>query len=168
MLKTIKIIIGGVAIGYSGFSFFNITNVTPFFITYPVIAVFVIGIVQILKGVLNREESNTPKLIDIGIGIFAFIFGFFAMVYLTDPVRSIWFLFLFVIIQGFGFVVTGITKKGKATAIRISKIVIGIIVITLTGVLLKYPDQSLIVLNGMLAVNLLLIGIELVTGKKKS
>ena len=165
LLKTIKIIIGGIAIIFSGYSLFNITNKIPFFFTHPVIAVFVNGIVHILKGILNKEESNTTKLIDIGIGIIAIIVGFFVMVYLTDASYTpIWFIFLFVIIQGSGFVVTGITRRGKAKAIRISKIVIGIIVVTLTGFLLKYPELSLTILSGMLSVNLLLIGIELITG----
>ena len=165
LLKTIKIIIGGIAIVFSGYRLFNITNAIPFSLTHPGIAVFVNGIVHILKGILNKEESNTTKLIDIGIGIIAIIVGLFVMVYLTDASsRSNWFIFLFVIIQGSGFVVTGITRRGKAKAIRISKIVIGIIVVTLTGFLLKYPELSLTILSGMLSVNLLLIGIELITG----
>jgi uncharacterized membrane protein HdeD (DUF308 family) len=164
--KNIRISIGVIAIAYAGFSLLNLANQTPFFITYPVLAVFVIGFVQILKGFLSREKSNGTKLIEIGIGIFAIITGFFAAIYLNDPPRSILFLFLFVIVQGSGFVVTGITKKSKTTPIRISKLVIGIIVIALTGVLLEYHSLSLMILNGMLSINLLLIGIELVAGKK--
>jgi len=166
LLKTIKIIIGGIAIGYSCYSLFNITNANlPFFLTYPVIAVFLNGIVHILFGILNKKESKASKLIDIGIGIIAIIIGFFVMIYLTDPSsRPIWFIFIFVIIQGSGFIVTGIIRRGKAKAFRISKIVIGTIVVTLTGFLLKYPDMSLIILNGMISVNLFLNGIEFIAG----
>jgi len=166
LLKTIKIIIGGVAIGYSCFCLFNITNANlPFFLAYPVIALFLNGIVHILFGFFNKEESKASKLIDIGIGIIAIIIGFFVMMYLNDPSsRPIWFIFIFVIIQGSGFVVTGINRRGKAKAFRISKIVIGTIVVTLAVFLLKYPDMSLIILNGMVYVNLFLNGIEFIIG----
>jgi len=165
LLKTIKIIIGGIAIVFSGYSLFNITNKIPFFFTHPVIAVFVNGIVHILKGILNKEESNTTKLIDIGIGIIAIIVGFFVMVYRTDASSTpIWFIFLFVIIQGSGFVLTGITQRGKAEAIRISKIVIGVTLIAVTGLLFEYNDLSKTMISILLSINLLIIGIEIITG----
>jgi len=165
LVRIIKFIIGGIAIGFSGYRLFNITNTVPASLTHPGIAVLVIGIVDIVKGILNKSDSKMTRTIEIGIGIIAIIVGLFVIVYLNDvSSRTTWFIFLFVIIQGTGFVLTGITQRGKAKAIRISKIVIGIIFVTLTGFLLKYPDQSLIILSGMLSVNLLLIGIELITG----
>jgi uncharacterized membrane protein HdeD (DUF308 family) len=165
LLKNIKIIIGGIAIVFSGYRLFNITNVIPFSLTHPGIAVLVIGIVDIVKGILSKSDSKMTRTIEICIGIIAIIVGLFVMVYLTDvSSRTTWFIFIFVIIQGTGFILTGITQRGKAKAIRISKIVIGIIFVILTGFLLKYPDLALIILSGMLSVNLLLIGIELITG----
>jgi uncharacterized membrane protein HdeD (DUF308 family) len=164
-LKTIKIILGGIVLVFSGYRFFNITNPSPFFVTYPGIAVLVIGIVDILKGILNKKESKTAKSIEIGIGIIAIVVGLFVVVYLTDvSSRSTWLIFLFIIIQGIGFIGTGITQKSKSKAIRISKIMIGIIFVTFTGLLLKYPDLSLIMISGLLSFNLLLIGIEVVVG----
>jgi|CXWL01.1.fsa_nt_gi uncharacterized membrane protein HdeD (DUF308 family) len=165
MMKIIKLVIGGIVIVFSGYRFFNMTNPSPFFITYPGIAVLVIGIVDILKGILNKKESKTAKSIEIGIGIIAIVVGLFVVVYLTDvSSRSTWLIFLFIIIQGIGFVGTGITQKSKSKAIRISKIMIGIIFVTFTGLLLKYPDLSLIMISGLLSFNLLLIGIEVVVG----
>ena len=165
MMKIIKFVIGGIVIVFSGYRFFNITNPSPFFVTYPGIAVLVIGIVDILKGILNKKESKTAKSIEIGIGIIAIVVGLFVVVYLTDvSSRSTWLIFLFIIIQGIGFIVTGITQKSKSKAIRISKIMIGIIFVTFTGLLLKYPDLSLIMISGLLSFNLLLIGIEVVVG----
>lgn len=165
MMKIIKFVIGGIVIVFSGYRFFNITNPSPFFVTYPGIAVLVIGIVDILKGILNKKESKTAKSIEIGIGIIAIVVGLFVVVYLTDvSSRSTWLIFLFIIIQGIGFIGTGITQKSKSKAIRISKIMIGIIFVTFTGLLLKYPDLSLIMISGLLSFNLLLIGIEVVVG----
>lgn len=169
-LKIIKIIIGGSLLVFSSYRFFNITNPSPFFAMYPGIAVLAIGIVNILKGVLNKEESKTIKSIDIGIGVIGISVGLFVKFYLIDASsNSIPLIFLFVIVQGAGFVGAGITQRNIAKTIRIPKIIIGVSVVPMIGLSLVYPDWSLILISGLLSMKMLLTGIEIITsatGKK--
>ena len=165
LVRIIKFAIGGFAIVFSAYRLFNITTVIPFPLTHPGIAVLVIGIVDIVRGVLGKSDSKITRTIWIGIGIIAIIVGLFVMVGPTDlSSRTTWFLFLFVIIHGAGFVLTGITKGGKAKAIRISKIVIGVTLIAVTGLLFEYGDLSETMISILLSINLLVIGIELFIG----
>jgi len=165
LVRIIKFVIGGFAIVFSGYRLFNITNVVPFALTYPGIAVLVIGIVDIVKGVLSKSDSKMTGTIEIGIGIIAIIVGLFIMVGPTDfSSRTTWFLLLFVIIQGAGFVLTGITKKDKVKAIRISKIVIGVTLIAVSGVVFEYGNLSETMISILLSINLLVIGIEIFIG----
>ena len=165
LVRIIKFIIGGFAIVFSGYRLFNITNAVPFSLTHPGIAVLVVGIVDIVKGILSKSDSKTTRTIEIGTGIIAIIVGLFVMVYLTDvSSRTTWFIFLFVIIQGTGFVLTGITQRAKAKAIRISKIVIGVTLIAVTGLLFEYNDLSKTMISILLSINLLVIGIDIFTG----
>lgn len=164
-VRIIKFIIGGIAVVFSGYRFFNITNASPFFATYPGIVVLVIGTVNILKGILNKGDSKMTRTIEIGIGIIAIIVGLFVKVYLTDASSSlIWFIFLIIIIQGSGFVAIGITRSGGTKTTRISKIVIGVAILTLTGLLFEYHDLSIITMGILLSINLLINGIEIITG----
>lgn len=165
-VRIIKFITGGIIVGLSGYRFFNITNPSPFFVTHPGIVVLLIGIINILIGILNKGDSKMTRTIEVGIGIIAIAVGFFVfVVYQTDvSSRSSWLLFLFIIIQGVRFIGTGITQRSKAKAIRISKITIGIMFIILIGLLLKYPDLSIVMISGLLSINLLIIGIEIITG----
>ena len=128
-LKTIKIIIGGIIIVFSGYRFFNIINPSPFFVMYPGIAVLAIGIINILKGILNKGESKTTKSIDISIGVIGIAVGLFIKFFTDASTSSISLIILFIIIQGAGFVGTGITQRGKTKAIRIPKIIIGVSVV---------------------------------------
>ncbi len=169
-LKIIKIGIGGILLVFAGYRFSNITNPSPFFAMYPGIAVLVIGIVNILKGILNKDESKIVKSIDIWIGSIGIAVGLFVKFYLTDTSSSsILLIFLFIIIQGAGFVAAGITQRNIAKAIRIPKIIIGVSVVPLIGLSLAYPDWSLILISGVLSTKMLLTGIEIITsavGKK--
>lgn len=132
---------------------------------YPGIAVLVIGIVNILKGILNKDESKTVKSIDIGIGSIGISVGLFVKFYLTDTSSSsILLIFLFIIIQGAGFVGEGITQRNITKAIRIPKIIIGVSIVPLIGLSLAYPDWSLILMTGLLSTKMLLIGIEIIKG----
>jgi len=165
LVRIIKFFIGGFAIVFSGYRLFNITNVAPFPLTQPGIAVLVIGIVDIVRGVLSKSDSKMTRMIWIGIGIIAIIVGLFVMVGPTDlSSKPTMFLFLFVIIQGAGFVLTGITKKDKVKAIRISKIVIGFTLIAVTGLLFEYSNLSETMISILLSINLLVIGIEIFIG----
>ena len=163
-LKIIKIIIGGTLIAFSGYRFFNITNPSPFFVTYPGMAVLVIGIVNILKGILNKEESKTTKLIDISIGVIGITVGLFVKFFTDASTSSISLIILFIIIQGAGFVGTGITQKGKSKAIRIPKIIVGVSVVPVIGLSFAYPDWSLVLISGLLSIKMLLTGIEIIVG----
>lgn len=160
----IKIIVGGTLLVFSGYRFFNITNPSPFFVMYPGIAVLAIGIVNILKGILNKEESKTTKSIDISIGVIGIAVGLFVKFFTDSSTSSISLIILFIIIQGAGFVGTGITQRGKTKAIRISKIIIGISVVPVIGLSFAYPDWSLILISGLLSIKMLLTGIEIIAG----
>lgn len=161
--KIIKIIIGGILLVFSGYRFFNITNPSPFFIMYPGIAVLVIGIVNILKGILNKEESKTTKSIDMSIGVIGIAVGLFVKFFTDTSTSSLSLIILFIIIQGAGFVGTGITQRGKTKAIRIPKIIIGVSVVPVVGLSFAYPDWSLILISGLLSIKMLLTGIEIIT-----
>jgi len=164
-LKIIQIIIGGTLLVFSGYRFFNITNPSPFFAMYPGIAVLVIGIVTILKGILNKEESKTIKSIDMGIGVIGISVGFFVKFYLIDTSSSsLLLIFLFVIIQGAGFVGAGIIQRNIVKAIRIPKIIIGVSVVPVIVLSLTYPDWSLILISGLLSIKMLLTGTEIIAG----
>ena len=131
---------------------------------YPGIAVLAIGIVNILKGILNKEESKTTKSIDISIGVIGIAVGLFVKFFTDSSTSSISLIILFIIIQGAGFVGTGITQRGKTKAIRISKIIIGISVVPVIGLSFAYPDWSLILISGLLSIKMLLTGIEIIAG----
>jgi len=164
-LKIIKIIIGGIAIVFAGYRFFNITNSSPLFATYPGLAVLVISIINILKGVLNKEESKTIKSMDIAIGIIGIAVGLIVKLFLADTSSASFLLiFLFIIIQGAGFIGTGLTQKYKTKAIRIPKIIIGVSVIPVIGFSLTNPDWSLILITSVLSFKILLTGIEIIVG----
>ena len=163
-LKIIKNIIGGTLIAFSGYRFFNITNPSPFFVMYPGIAVLVIGIVNILKGILNTDESKTTKSVDISIGVIGIAVGLFVKFFTDASTSSISLVILFIIIQGAGFVGTGITQKGKSKAIRIPKIIVGVSVVPVIGLSFAYPDWSLVLISGLLSIKMLLTGIEIIVG----
>ena len=120
-----------------------------------------------MKGVLNKEESKTTKSIDIGIGIIGIGIGLIVKLFLTDTSSaSFSLIFLFIIIQGAGFIGTGITQRNKTKAIRIPKIIIGVSVVPVIGLSLTNPDWSLILITGLLSFKILLTGIELIAGTR--
>lgn len=159
-LKIIKIIIGASLLALTIYRLFNIFNPSPLFVMYPGIAVLVISIVDILKGILNK--SKTIKSIDIGIGSVGISIGLFVYLINTQS-SSISLIVLFVIIQGAGFVGEGISQRNIAKAIRIPKIIIGVSVIPTLGLSLVYPDWSLILISGLLSMKMLLTGIDIIT-----
>lgn len=130
---------------------------------YPGIAVLVIGIVNILKGILNKEESKTTKSIDICIGVIGIAIGLFVKFFTDTSTSSLSLIILFIIIQGAGFVGTGITQRGKTKAIRIPKIIIGVSVVPVIIFSFTYPDWSIILISGLLSIKMLLTGIEIIT-----
>lgn len=162
--KTVKFIIGGIAVGFSGYRFLNITNITPVAVTYPGLAVLVIGVVHILKGILSKSDSKITRTIETSIGIIAIVVGLFVKAYMTDSSSKLtWFISLFLIIQSVGFIATAITQRGKSKAIRIPKIIAGAgIIVTLTGLLFEYHDLSIPTVNIFLSITLLVTGMEII------
>jgi len=163
-VKIIKIVLGVIIFVFSGYRFFNITNPSPFFVIYPGLAVLAIGIITILKGILNKDESKTTKSIDISIGVIGIAVGLFVKFFTDASTSSISLIILFLIINGAGFLGTGIAQRGKTKAIRISKIIIGVSVVPVIGLSFTYPDWSLILISGLLSIKMLLIGIEIFKG----
>ena len=163
-LKIIMIVLGMGILVFSGYSFFNITNPSPFFAMYPGFAVLAIGIIDILKGILNKGESKTTKSIDISIGVIGMTVGLYVKFFTDASTSSISLIILFLIINGAGFLGTGITQRDKTKAIRIPKIIIGVSVVPVMGLSFAYPDWSLILISGLLSIKMLLIGIEIITG----
>jgi uncharacterized membrane protein HdeD (DUF308 family) len=163
-VKIIKIVLGASILVFSGYRFFNITNPSPFFVMYPGLAVLAIGIIDILKGILNKDESKTAKSIDIGIGVIGIAIGLYVKFFTDASTSSISLIILFLIINGAGFLGTGITQRGKTKAIRIPKIIIGVSVVPVIGLSFAYSDWSLILISGLLSTKMLLIGIEIITG----
>ncbi len=163
-VKIIKIVLGTSILVFSGYRFFNITNPSPFFVMYPGLAVLAIGIIDILKGILNKEESKTTKSIDISIGVIGIVIGLYVKFFTDASTSSISLIILFLIINGAGFLGTGISQRGKTKAIRIPKIIIGASVVPVIGLSFAYLDWSLILISGLLSTKMLLIGMEIITG----
>lgn len=162
--KVIKIVLCGIVLILSGYLFFNMTNPSPFYMTYPGIAVLAIGIIDILKGIFTKKNSKTTRSIETSIGIIAIVVGVFIFLVFQDDVisRSSLLFFLFMIIRGVGFIGTGITQRHRAKVIRTLTIMIGIIFMILSGLFKNNPGMSYAMISGLLSLNLLLIGIEII------
>jgi len=77
-----------------------------------------------------------------------------------------WLISIFLIIQSVGFIATGITQSNKSRSTRIPKIVIGAsIMATLIGSFFKFHELSISEITILLSINLLMIGIELITSE---
>lgn len=162
--RTLKFIIGGFLLGFSGYRFLNISNTSPLAVTYPGIAVLVIGSVNILKGILGKDDSKLTRTIEISIGIIAIVVGIFLKVYIPDTSTQLTlFISLFLIVQSIGFIATGITQSGKPQVTRIPKIIIGAsIIVTLTGLLLEYQNLSITMISILLSINMFTTGMDFI------
>lgn len=164
-VRSIKFIIGGILVSFAGYRFLNISNTSPIWTTYPGLAVLVIGIINILKGILGRGDSKMTRTIETSMGVIGIGIGLFVKVYISDTSSSFTLLiFLFLIIQGIGFIVTGIIQSNKSKAIRIPKIIIGTgIIVALIGTFFEFHDLPIKLLTILLSINILIIGIEIIT-----
>ena len=164
-IKIIKFILGGILVGFAGYRFINIANVSAIWTTHPGIAVLVIGIINILKGVLSKGDSKMTRIIEIGIGVSGIVLGLIVKVFMTDTSSMLdWLSSLFLIIQGVGFIATGFTQKKKSKANRIPKIIIGVgIIATLTVSFLAYHDLPIKMITILLSINLIVLGMEIIT-----
>ncbi|TRZ78815.1 MAG: hypothetical protein D4R90_05415 [Nitrosopumilales archaeon] len=160
-----KFIIGGILVGFAVYRFLNIANISPIWATYPGLAVLIIGIINILKGILSKGDSKMTRAIETSIGIIGIAVGVFVKAYISDTTASFTFLIsIFLIIQGVGFIATGITQSAKSKAIRIPKIMIGSsIMVVLTGTFFEFHDLPIKVITILLSINILIIGIEVIT-----
>jgi uncharacterized membrane protein HdeD (DUF308 family) len=163
--KIIKFILGGILVGFAGYRFINIANVSAIWITYPGIAVLAIGIINILKGVLSKGNSKLTRTIEIGIGATGISVGLIVKAYMADTSSMLaWLSSLFLIIQGVGFIATGFTQRKKSRAVRIPKIIIGVgIIATLTESFLAYHDLPIKLITILLSINLVILGMEIIT-----
>jgi uncharacterized membrane protein HdeD (DUF308 family) len=114
-----------------------------------------------LNGFFHGTASKGTRLIEIVIGIVAIIGGFFTFAHPIAALASlIWFTSLFVFIFGAGLVATGIARRDQSKGARIAKIIIGIIVVILSGILLQYPGLTLSMMVIILSINLFIQGID--------
>ncbi|MDR3781789.1 MAG: hypothetical protein P4K92_00555 [Candidatus Nitrosotalea sp.] len=164
-VRIIKFIIGGILVSFAGYRFLNIANVSPIWTTYPGLAVLIIGIVNILQGTLSKGDSKMTRTIEVCIGIIGIAVGVFVKASISDTSSSFtWLIFLFLIIQSIGFIATGITQSNKSKAIRIPKIIIGVsIMIALIGTFFELHDLPIKLLTILLSINILIIGIEIIS-----
>jgi len=159
-IRIIQFIAGGIAIGLSGYVLSNPVTTAWFFLTFLGLSFLVIGISSIINGFLNTASKGT-RAIEMGIGIVAIIGGLFTLAHPITALSSlIWFISLFVLMFGAGLVVTGIARREQGKASRIAKIIIGIIVVALSGLLLAYPGMSLSIMVFLLSINLFIKGID--------
>ena len=165
LIRIIKFVIGGILVSFATYRFLNIDNTSPIWTTYPGLAVLVIGIINILKGILGRGDSKTTRTIETSIGIIGIVVGIFVKAFISDTSSSFtWLIFLFLIIQSVGFVAIGITQSNKSKAIRIPKIMIGSgIIAILIGTFFEFHDLPIKLLTILLSINILIIGIEVIT-----
>lgn len=165
LVRNIKFVIGGILVSFAVYRFLNITNVSPIWSTYPGLAVLIIGIVDILQGILSKGDSKMTRIIETSIGSIAIVVGVFVKVFITDTSSSFtWLITIFLIAQSIGFIATGITQYKKSKAIRIPKIIIGFgIIATLVGSFFEFHDLSIRLLTILLSINILIIGIEVIT-----
>ena len=165
-IRNIKFILGGILVGFSIYRCINIANTSPFWATYPGIAVLAIGIVNILKGIFSKSDSRMTRTIESGIGVIAIVVGILVEAYISDTSsRLIWFISLFLFIQGVGFIATGITQGVKSKTTRIPKIIVGTgIIVALIGWFFEYHDLPIPMITILLSINLFTIGMEIIVG----
>jgi uncharacterized membrane protein HdeD (DUF308 family) len=163
-VRVIKFIIGGILVSFAVYRFLNIANTSPIWNTYPGLAVLVIGIINILKGILSKGDSKITRTIETGIGIIGIVVGVFVKAFISDTSSFTLLIFLFLSIQGVGFIATGITQNNKTKVIRIPKIIIGAgIMAVLIGTFFEFHDLPITVMTILLSINIFLLGIEIVT-----
>ena len=160
-LRILQFVTGGIAIALSGYVLANPITTTWFFLTFLGISLLVVGLSSMLNGFFHGAVSKGTRTIEIVIGIVAIIGGLFTIAHpITALASIIWFASLFVLIFGAGLVVTGIARRDQNKGVRITKIVIGIIVVMLSGTLLEYPGLTLSMMLILLSINLFIQGID--------
>ena len=160
-IRILQFVTGGIAIALSGYVLANPIATTWFVLAFLGISLLVVGISSMINGFFHGGTSKGTRIIEIIIGIVAIIGGFFTMAHPIAALASlIWFASLFVLIFGAGLVATGIARHDQSKGARIAKIIIGIIVVILSGTLLEYPGLTLSMMLILLSINLFIQGID--------
>ena len=160
-LRIIQFFMGAIAIGLSGFVLSNPIATTGIFLTFLGIALIVVGISNIIVGFSHKGAPKSTRAINIGIGIVAIIGGFFTLAHpISALVSLIWFISIFVLIYGAGLVATGISHREMGKGPRVARVVIGGIVMLLSGLLMEYPGLTISMMIILLSINLFIQGIE--------
>ena len=160
-IRIIQFVTGGIAIALSGYVLANPIVTSWFFLTFLGISLLVVGISSMINGFFHKSTSKGTRIIEIIIGIIAIIGGFFTIAHPIAALASlIWFTSLFVLIFGAGLVATGIARRDQSKGARIVKIIIGIIVVILSGTLLEYPGITFSMMLILLSINLFIQGID--------
>jgi uncharacterized membrane protein HdeD (DUF308 family) len=160
-VRIIQFVTGGIAIALSGYVLANPIPTTWFLLTFLGISLLVVGISSIITGVSRRSDSKSTRTINIGIGIAAIIGGFITF---THPIAALasllWFISIFVFIYAAGLVASGFARHDLGRGARIARVIIGVIVLILSGLLIEYPGFALTMMIMLLSINLLIQGIE--------
>jgi len=160
-LRILQFVTGGIAIALSGYVIANPVTTAWFFLIFLGISLLVVGVSTLLNGFFHRTASKGTRAIEIVVGTVAIIGGFFALAHPIAALASlIWFTSLFVLIFGAGLVATGIARHDQSKGARITKIILGIIVVILSGTLLEYPGLTLSMIVILLSMSLFIQGIE--------
>jgi uncharacterized membrane protein HdeD (DUF308 family) len=160
-VRILQFVTGGIAIALSGYVLANPIATSWFVLTFLGISLLAVGISSMMNGFFHGGTSKGNRVIEIIIGIVAIIGGFFTMAHPIAALASlIWFTSLFVLIFGAGLVATGIARHDQSKGARIAKIIIGVIVVILSGTLLEYPGLTLSMMLILLSINLFIKGIE--------
>jgi uncharacterized membrane protein HdeD (DUF308 family) len=160
-LRILQLVTGGIAIALSGYVLANPVPTAWFFLAFLGISLIVVGISTMLNGFFHGTTSKGTRVIEIVIGIVAIIGGLFTLAHPIAALASlIWVASLFVLFFGAGLVATGIARHDQGKGARIAKIIIGIIVVILSGTLLEYPGVTLSMMIILLSINLFIQGID--------
>jgi len=160
-IRIIQFVTGGIAIALSGYVLANPIPSTWFLLVFLGISLLVVGISSIITGISYRSDSKSTRAINIGIGIVAIIGGFFTFAHpIVALATMLWFISVFVFIYGAGLVASGFARHDLGRGARIARVIIGAIVLVLSGLLLEYPGLALTMMIMFLSINLLIQGIE--------
>ncbi len=160
-VRILEFVTGGIAIALSGFVLANPIPTTSFFLVFLGISLLAVGVSSIINGISQRGVTKGTRAINIGIGIVAVVGGFFTFAHPIAALTSlIWFISIFVLIYGAGLLASGITRYDLGTGARIARVIIGAIVLILSGLLLEYPSLTLTIMIIFLSINLFIQGIE--------
>jgi uncharacterized membrane protein HdeD (DUF308 family) len=167
-IKALQIVLGAIAIFLSLAIIVDPALGIGVLIFLLSITILVAGIERVVVGVLPHHTKSSRLgnivlgAITIGLGIIVAIFPIFAALFLVTLLSvGLFFLGLARIIQGLG-------NKNISRWSRALLIGVGILSLAISFIVLAHPISGIIILTIILAINLLIIGIEsIVNGTSK-